>query len=83
VALSRKQMHHLARIGAERRLRELDQESMAIRAAFPEANASGRGRNSGAPGAARGRGFRMTAAQRRVVSERMKKYWAARRKAKG
>ena len=29
------------------------------------------------------RRYKMTAAQKRAVSERMKKYWAARRKAKG
>ena len=29
------------------------------------------------------RGYKMSAAQKRAVSERMKKYWAARRKAKG
>jgi hypothetical protein len=75
------------------RLEELRNEEAAIRQAFPEL-----GRKSSpaavvkaiAPGvvekaavaSAQGRN-RMSAAARRAVSERMKKYWAERRKAKG
>jgi hypothetical protein len=36
-----------------------------------------------APTAKRAARYKMSAAQKRAVSERMKKYWAARRKAKG
>jgi hypothetical protein len=36
-----------------------------------------------APAAKRAARYKMSAAQKRAVSERMKKYWAARRKAKG
>ena len=89
--LSREELRRLARLGAERRLEELQQEEAAIRAAFPDLG--------GAPRGARARGrsagvtrsqtvvkakrrYSMSAAQKRAVSERMKKYWAARRKAK-
>ena len=98
--LSRDELRQLARLGAERRLEELQREQAAIRAAFPELGAaqSGRGRRRGRPAAAaatadastqgaaakrRRRRKPMTAAQKRAVSERMKKYWAARRKANG
>lgn len=82
-----------ARIGAMRRLEELRQEVANIRAVFPELFRGGR-RAGGSPAASaageEGRGRRrrrrrwnMSPAQRRAVSERMKRYWAARRKAKG
>jgi hypothetical protein len=97
--LSREELKQLARLGAERRLEELRREEAAIRAAFPdlrEARGAGR-RKAGRPRASppsteglttapttkRRKRQTMSAAQRRAVSERMKKYWAARRKAKG
>ena len=82
-----------ARRGAEARLEELNQELTAIYSAFPDLR-SGRGprgartQAAALPAAepagrrARRRGG-MSAAQRRAVSARMKKYWAERRKAKG
>ena len=89
--LTRDQIRHLARIGAQRRLEELQREEAAIRAAFPDLR-GGRGRAgrrphaaSPAAGAAKKRGRKrrkMSAAERRSVSERMKKYWAERRKAR-
>jgi hypothetical protein len=106
--LSRDELRRLARLGAERRLEDLEREAAAIRAAFPELAGGQRGRAgrrgrpagraaasaagaetataSGAQaGAAKRRRRRkpMTAAQKRAVSERMKKYWAGRRKANG
>jgi hypothetical protein len=95
--LSPDELRQLARLGAQRRLEELRQEEAAIRAAFPDLDRprSGRGlarrrrgaKPAGAIGAAQPAATRrrrtMNAAQRRAVSERMKKYWAARRKAKG
>ena len=91
--LSKEQLRQLATVGAMARLEELRNEEAAIRQAFPElgrksspapvvkaiapevvekaAAATDAGRN------------RMSAAARRAVSERMKKYWAERRKAKG
>jgi hypothetical protein len=77
--LSREELHRLARLGASARLEELKKEELAIRAAFPDL-----GRKSGKTGAASSerRQVRMSAAARKAVSERMTKYWAARRKAK-
>jgi hypothetical protein len=95
IELSREELRRLARLGAERRLEELRQEEAAIRAAFPDLGHVGRGRRGrGRParaaalvadsGAARKakRRYTMSAAQKRAVSERMKKYWAGRRKGK-
>jgi len=89
--LNQEQLRRLAKLGAVARLEELRQEEAAIRAEFPEL--FGRGRRAGANGQAaaaraEGSGRRrrrrgMTASQRKAVSERMRKYWAERRKAKG
>lgn len=91
--LSRDEIRRLARLGAERRLQELRSEEAAILAAFPDLGqaAGSRGRRGrpkeSASAAARGGTAKrrprrkMSAAQKRAVSERMKKYWAARRKA--
>jgi hypothetical protein len=90
-------MRRLARLGAERRLEELRQEEAAIRAAFPElgggtsrrrggratAPAPGAGAQAGAGKVRRRRRYKMSAAQKKAVSDRMRKYWAARRKAEG
>jgi hypothetical protein len=84
--LSRDDLRRLARLGAIRRLEELRREEAALRSAFPELFDRRR-----APGPARGeaparsrkrRRKGMSAAARRAASERMKKYWAERRKAK-
>ena len=74
-----------ARRGAEARLAELTQELEAIYGTFPELRRRpGRSasfpladRTSDAPG--RRRRKPMTAAQKKAVGERMKKYWAARK----
>lgn len=76
-------LKELARRGAEARVAELETELAAIRRAFPGLRA-GRGARAEASdtGGPRRRGRRrMTAAQRKAVSARMKKYWAGRRKA--
>src|SRR3954468_3104931 len=78
--LTRQELQRLARLGAQSRLEELRREEIAIRRAFPDLFGGGRGR-VGRPRAARTRRrSNMSAAQRKAVSERMKKYWAARRK---
>ena len=77
--------------GAEMRLTEIAQEAAAIRRAFPELRET-RGprrradlaeqvstQNEPATPAKSRRRPTMTAAQRKAVGERMKKYWAARR----
>ena len=84
--LNAEQLRRLARLGAMARLQQLREEETAIRAAFPELFGA-RGRSARvteeAP-AERGRRPRkqMTPAQKKAVSERMRKYWAERRKAK-
>ncbi len=90
--LTRDQVQRLARLGAQARLDQLEIERRAILQAFPDL-AGGRGPRgrrpqaepaSAAPAAARARRRRprMSAAARKAVSERMRKYWAERRKAK-
>ena len=81
--LNQDQLRRLARLGAVTRLEQLREEEAAIRGEFPELFGSrrGNGRAAGkaAPKARRRRA--MSAAQRKEVSERMRKYWAERRKA--
>lgn len=71
-------MHRLARPGAKARLEELRREETAIRKAFPDL--SGRGRQAGGGRTASRKRKPMSDAARQKVSERMKKYWAGRRK---
>jgi len=91
--LSPQQLQRLARRGAQAVLDELEREAAAIRRAFPDlfgrrgrrrgraaTSASSSSGASSSGGARRRRG--MSAAARKAVSERMKKYWAERRKAK-
>ena len=72
-------LREYARRGAEARVRELTLELAAIYRAFPDLR-----RLSPAGGAAPAGKVRrrrsMSAAQKREVSRRMKKYWANRRK---
>ena len=75
-----------ARRGAEVRLAELRQEMSAILGAFPDLR-TGRTKvtasaESNGSSVRRRRRRRMSAAQRKAVGERMRKYWAERRKAK-
>ena len=90
--LNNEQLRRLARLGAMARLEQLRQEEAAIRTEFPELFGRGRrgrgGRGRGNPAARRAssgtrRRSRMSPAARKAVSERMRKYWAERRKAKG
>jgi len=85
--LNREQIQRLARLGAQARLDELRREEAAIRQAFPDlfGRRGGGARKSGpdASVAPKRRRSRMSAAARKAVSERMRKYWAERRKAKG
>jgi hypothetical protein len=85
VSLSGEQLKALARQGAAQRYQELQKELAALTATFPElARGGGRKRSaSTAPKAAGRRRRSMNAAQRKEVSERMTRYWAARRAEKG
>ncbi len=84
--LNQEQLRRLARLGAVARLEQLREEEAAIRAEFPELFGGSRGPGkAGAknPAPRKRRRPAMTAAQRKEVSERMRKYWAERRKASG
>jgi hypothetical protein len=78
------ELRHLAKIGAAARLAELDRERAELLRLFPglRASSAASASNGGGLGAGRRRRRGMSAAARRAVSIRMKKYWAARRKAK-
>ena len=83
--MNTEQLRRLARLGAVARLEQLKEEEAAIRAEFPEL--SGRGRRATVADTAkperRRRRRTMSSAERKAVSERMRRYWAERRKAKG
>jgi hypothetical protein len=81
--LSTEQLRRLARLGAITRLEQLKQEESAIRAEFPELFGRGRRADVAAAATPARRRRSMSPAERKAVSERMRKYWAARRKAKG
>lgn len=74
-----------AQLGAEARAAELNAELAEIYRAFPGLRRGRPGRPGASEGAAPSARRRkpMSAAQKRAVSLRMKKYWASRRKAKG
>jgi hypothetical protein len=81
--LSAGRLRELARAGAETMLKQLRAEIIAIERTFPELSLPQKRR-------AVRQGFqkvsarvrKMTDAERKAVSDRMKKYWAERRKAK-
>jgi hypothetical protein len=84
------ELREYAVIGAEARLLKIAEEAAGIYRAFPELRgrqSSIRGAGGSAPatggeartGRRRGRRTAMTAAERKAVSDRMKKYWAQRR----
>ncbi len=81
--LTAERLRDLARSGAETVLKQLRAEIIAIERTFPElALPQKRRAVRDAFQKARRRVRTMTAAERKAVSERMKKYWAERRKAK-
>lgn len=89
--ISQTELRQLAVVGARTKLQALRTEISELIAAFPElggrgaASASSAADSGAAPGSRRRRrrGRKsMSAEQRSAVSERMKKYWAERRKAK-
>jgi hypothetical protein len=82
--LNQDQLRRLARLGAVARLEQLREEEAAIRAEFPELFGGRRSNGEATKGGRRKRRRpAMSAAQRKQVSERMRKYWAERRKASG
>jgi hypothetical protein len=90
--LTAAEMHRLARLGAAAKLAQLEREISALKRAFPGlkpqaapvAAPPSEGAAHDAPGPsvpARGRRTPMSEAERETVSNRMKRYWDARRKA--
>jgi hypothetical protein len=73
----------LARQGAVQRYQELQAELAALKATFPELGRAGVARNLAKASAGGRRRRTMNAAQRKEVSDRMTRYWAARRAEKG
>ena len=80
--LSLQQLRELAKDGASATLARLRAEIIAIERTFPELALPGsRKALRKSVATARKRTKRMSAAARKAVSQRMKKYWAERRKA--
>ena len=84
---SSQELKRLALIGAQGRIESLRAEIAAIVDLFPElkgfaGGAAGRGGRAAKKTAGGKRNWNMSSAQRKAVSARMKKYWAARRKEK-
>jgi hypothetical protein len=81
--LSQDQLSHLTRLGARIRLAEIKQERVALMAILNGAAKAVRPTRttsaSAEPVRHRRRRAKWTAAQRQAVSERMTKYWAAKR----
>lgn len=81
--LTTDRLRELARTGAEVTLQRLRAEIIAIERTFPELALPQRRRAvRQAIGKARTRTRQMSAAARKAVSARMKRYWAERRKAR-
>ena len=82
--LSMERLRELASAGAEVAIKELRAEIVALERTFPEL-ASPRPRRAVRRAVAKAgtKTRRMSAEARKAVSQRMKKYWAERRKAKG
>jgi hypothetical protein len=81
--LSTERVRELAREGAERLLRQLRTEIVAIERTFPELALPQRRRQVRQVVAqARKRTRTMSAEGRKAVSQRMKKYWSERKKAR-
>ncbi len=76
------EMRQLALVGARARLLELKAELSALVKAFPEIGSASGAVPSAGKRRKPGRKSPMSAAERKAVSERMKKYWAGRRAAK-
>ena len=80
--LSAQRIRELAREGASKALNQLRAEVIAIERTFPELALPQRRRQvTRAVSQARKQTRTMSAAARKAVSQRMKKYWAERRKA--
>jgi hypothetical protein len=83
--LGPEELKRLARLGAQARLEQIEAERSAILRTFPGLGATRvtiiaeSGVEAPAEASKRRKRRKMTAAEKQVASERMKKYWAARR----
>ena len=75
------QLHEFARLGAEARLKTIQEEQQAILMVFPELRDGTAPARRASPARRPGR-RRMSATERKAVGRRMKAYWAKRRAAK-
>ena len=83
IGLTIQRMRELARTGAETTLKQLRAEIIAIERTFPELALPQRRKQIGrSVERASKRTRQMSAAARKAVSQRMKRYWAERRRAK-
>lgn len=88
--MNQQELRRFARLGAAARLAELEQERLTLLRIFPGLRAASAsaapestdGAAAPAAGKRRKRRSNMSAAARKEVSQRMKRYWAERRKAK-
>lgn len=81
--LTQSDLRTFARLGAERRLEEIRREEAAIRAAFPGIGTRAPAKKAPKSAAPAKRQRRpMSKAEKKAVSDRMKKYWAERKKAR-
>ncbi|HEY3384493.1 MAG TPA: hypothetical protein VGK32_22265 [Vicinamibacterales bacterium] len=90
--LGQDELRRFARLGAQARLEQLEEERRAILRAFPGLAATVARQKKSAPAEAsepaasvkkpRRKRRKMSAAEKKAASERMKKYWVERRKAK-
>jgi hypothetical protein len=83
MTLDRKELLGLARLGAEAGLEALEREREAILRSFPGIQRGSATHSTANDHRVRRRRRAMSAAERKAVSARMKKYWAGRRKEKG
>ncbi len=83
MALSREALRRLALTGAKTRMQELEAERRSLISEFPELGSAPSRANahSRRPAAHKGK-RKMTTAERRAISKRMKALWAERRKAR-
>jgi len=78
--MDKTELIRLARLGAEARLQVLQSEIAQIRRQFPDLGSTVKGSAATPIKSSAPRRRRMSAAQRKAVSQRMKRYWAAKRK---
>jgi hypothetical protein len=81
-ALTRDRLLELARAGADATLKQLRAEIVALERTFPELALPPRKQITKSIERAQKRTRHFSAAARKAVSQRMKRYWAERRKAK-